>query len=93
MPDGPVRAHVAVDLVDMLAAADDLKLHLKALLKHDPSTKRGARASAKHATYIEVISSSELLYHVRRLTRNWEKRVVDALYRRAERASSRKAAA
>ena len=87
------RAHISIDLVDIFEATNDIRNHLRAMLRQDPSTMRGARVSAKHATGIDVVASFELLHHVRRLCRNWEKRVSDALYRRAETRSRRRAAA
>ena len=92
LPAGRVRAEISNDLVELLEAADHVREHLEAMLGQNPATKRGARICAKHATGIQVIASSELLYHVRRLCRRWEKQVEDALYRRADGVRRRTAA-
>jgi len=82
---GPVSAHIANDLIEILVSADRIKGDLESLLRQDPATKRGARASARRAMGIGVVASTELLSHTPRLTRHWEGRVVDLLYDRAER--------
>ena len=85
LPLGSVRTFVAIDLVELMMAAEDIKHHARALLRQNPSTKRGARVAARHASFIQVILSSQLLPHVRRLNRNWEHGVEDPLHAKARR--------
>ena len=93
LPKGRVRSHVAMDLSELLIWADDIKRHVRVLLKQNPGTKRGARVAARHATAIEVVLSTDVLVHARGLDRHWGRHVVKPLYARADKRGRRKAAA
>src|SRR6266566_9305605 len=70
--DADVRSRVAIDLSDSLDAAERIQFHLSALLRTNPSTKRGAERALTHTVSIGVWAFNELRYHVLRLQRGWE---------------------
>lgn len=71
--DDDERASVAVDLVDVLAAADHVSERIQDLLKLDPRERHQADQSLTVAAEISVYLFEELKVHLKALEGNWER--------------------
>jgi hypothetical protein len=69
----------AIDLADGLHAADQVRQHLRNMLRADPRTKRGADAASREAIHLHVWADGELRFHINRLLRRWEPNVIDVI--------------
>lgn len=69
--EGELAAEVAVDVADILAAAEAVKELSLSMMKADPSVPREADAALTAAAEIEVQLFTELKSHLETLERAW----------------------
>ena len=87
------RASIAVDVVDAIEAAARIDASVRRMIACKPSTRRGADRALTHAGDIDALAFGELRSHVDSLRRTWERVVMGALARKAEKRARKRAAA